>query len=231
MHARIGTWSGDGEELERWVERTRREVVPQVRAAPGSCGVLALLDREHGRALTITLWESEEAMRASEERRASLQSGTAGASGATVETARYEVVHAVGEDDKLLVRRYLEAIDANDSADWSVLDEFLAEDFVAHDPPAPGVALDREGMKDAAEFFRLATPGRHEVTLQVAEGGFVATRIVGRGRHTGELFGVQPTGAEVETAGIAVHRVRAGRIVEYWAATDVLRVLRAIGAA
>jgi heme-degrading monooxygenase HmoA len=94
MHARIGTWAGDGEELERWAERSRRDVVPQVTAVPGSRGVLLLLDREHGRALTITLWEDEEAMAASERRRDSLQQGTTAESGARVETTRYEVVDA-----------------------------------------------------------------------------------------------------------------------------------------
>jgi heme-degrading monooxygenase HmoA len=94
MHARIGTWHGSGPELERWVERSRSEVLPQVRAAPGSSGVLLLLDRENGRALTVTLWESEEAMDASEERRAALQRGTTDVSGAQVETTRYEVVGA-----------------------------------------------------------------------------------------------------------------------------------------
>jgi heme-degrading monooxygenase HmoA len=94
MHARIGTWHGGGAELDRWVERSRTEVLPQVRSVAGSTGVLLLLDRENGRALTITLWESEEAMRASEERRAALQQGTTRVSGAQVETNRYEVVGA-----------------------------------------------------------------------------------------------------------------------------------------
>ena len=92
MYARIGRWHGQDTELRRWLGRSRDEVVPQVQAAPGSCGVLLLLDREHGQALTITLWESEQALHASEQRRARLQEGTTQASGAQVETSRYEVV-------------------------------------------------------------------------------------------------------------------------------------------
>ena len=38
------------------------------------------------------------------------------------------------EDGKALIRRYIEAVDANRTSDWSVLDEFIAEDFVAHNP-------------------------------------------------------------------------------------------------
>jgi hypothetical protein len=94
MYARIGSWSGTTDELGRWIERSRTEVVPGVRAEPGSKGVLLLLDREGGQALTITLWEDERAMRASEERRAALQQGTQAVTGATVETTRYEVIDA-----------------------------------------------------------------------------------------------------------------------------------------
>ena len=134
------------------------------------------------------------------------------------------------EENKALVRRYIAAIDANDSSDWSIIDEFVAEDFVAHNPPAPSVSLDREGVKAAAEIFRQATPGTHEVPMQIAEGDLVASRIVGRGVHTGELFGVPPTNRNVETDGIAVHRIRDGKIVEYWSVVDVAQVLHQVGA-
>ena len=134
------------------------------------------------------------------------------------------------EENKRLIRRYIEAIDDNDTSDWSVLDEYIAEDFVAHNPPIPGVSLDREGMKQAAEIFRVATPGRHEIRLQVAEGDLVVSHIVGRGVHAGELLGIPATNKDVETDGIAIHRVRDGKIVEYWSVTDVARVLMQVGA-
>jgi predicted ester cyclase len=111
-----------------------------------------------------------------------------------------------------------------------VLDEYIAEDFVAHGPPLPGVTLDRDRMKQAAEIFRGATPGRHEITMQVAEGDLVVSRIRGEGVHTGELFGVPATNQPVETDGIAIHRVRDGKIVEYWAVVDSVRVLQQMGA-
>jgi predicted ester cyclase len=131
---------------------------------------------------------------------------------------------------KDFIRRYVQAIDANETSDWSILDDYIAEDFVAHNPPFPGVSLDREGMKQAAELFRLATPGRHEIRMQVAEGDLVVSQIVGRGIHAGELLGIPATNREVETEGIAIHRVRDGKIVEYWSVTDVARVLQQVGA-
>jgi len=133
-------------------------------------------------------------------------------------------------ENKELVRRYVQAIDDNHSSDWSVLDDYIAEDFVAHNPAAPGVSLDREGMKQAAEIFRVATPGTHEITMQVAEDDLVVSHVLGRGVHAGELLGIPATNKEVETEGIAIHRVRDGKIVEYWSVTDVVRVLQQVGA-
>jgi predicted ester cyclase len=133
------------------------------------------------------------------------------------------------DENKELIRRYLQAIDDNTASDWSLLDDFIAEDFVAHTPPIPGVSLDREGMKDAAEIFRVGTPGRHEILMQIAEGDLVATHVRGRGIHEGELFGIPATNNPVETEGMAIHRVRDGKIVEYWAVTDAARVLQQMG--
>ncbi len=134
------------------------------------------------------------------------------------------------EENKALIRRYIQAIDDNDSSDWSIIDEFVAEDFVAHNPPLPGVSLDREGLKQAAGIFRVAAPGKHELPLQVAGGGLLVSRIVGKGVHAGELLGIPASNRDVETDGIAIHRIRNGKIVEYWSVVDVARVLQQVGA-
>ena len=134
------------------------------------------------------------------------------------------------DEHKELVQRYIQAVDDNHTSDWSVIDEYLSEDFVAHNPPAPGCSLDRDGIKQAAEMFRVATPGRHEIRMQVAEGDLVVSHIVGNGVHEGDLFGIPPTNKEVETDGIVIHRVRDGKIVEYWSVVDVAGVLQQVGA-
>jgi len=133
------------------------------------------------------------------------------------------------EENKALIRRYIQAIDDNQTSDWSILDQYIAEDFVAHNPAIPGVSLDRDGMKQAAEIFRIATPGRHEIGMQIAEGDLVASQILGRGVHAGELMGIPATNNDVETEGIAIHRVQDEKIVEYWSVSDIARVLQQIG--
>jgi predicted ester cyclase len=66
--------------------------------------------------------------------------------------------------------------------------------------------------------------------MQVAEDDLVVSHIVGRGVHEGELLGIPATNRQVETDGIAIHRIRDGKIVEYWAVVDTARVLQQVGA-
>ena len=133
------------------------------------------------------------------------------------------------EENKHLIRRYLSAIDANDADNWDVLDDYIADDFVAHHAAAPGVTPDRAGMKQAAELFRAGAPGTHEIVMQIAEADLVVSYIRGSGVHGGELFGIPATNKPVETEGIAIHRVRDGKIVEYWSVVDFAGVLAQMG--
>ena len=95
MFARIGTWEGSGEELERWILRSRAEVKPSIEEDPGLTAAYWLVDREAGKGLIVTLWESAEAMRASEEARRKRQAATTASTGAKVTTERFEVVDSL----------------------------------------------------------------------------------------------------------------------------------------
>jgi len=92
MFARIGTWQGSPDELERWISRAREQVKPSVQQDPGLKAAYWLVDRQGGKGLIVTIWESEEAMRSSEQARARRQAVTSAATGAKVTTDRYEVV-------------------------------------------------------------------------------------------------------------------------------------------
>jgi steroid delta-isomerase-like uncharacterized protein len=135
----------------------------------------------------------------------------------------------VSEENKALVRRYIEAVDANESGDWDWLEEFLGPDFVSHGGLPPGVGSDREGMKQAAELFRQATPGKHVIVDQIAEGDRVVSRIRGSGKHTGDHLGVPASGADLEVEGVAIHRIKDGKIVEHWALVDMASFLQQAG--
>ncbi len=92
MFARIGTWQGSPDELERWISRAREQVKPSVQQDPGLKAAYWLVDRQGGKGLIITIWGSEDAMHSSEQARARRQAATSTATGAKVTTDRYEVV-------------------------------------------------------------------------------------------------------------------------------------------
>lgn len=65
MFARVNEFKGTTDQLDRSLRDTE-EISRKVDTMPGSLGMYYLVDREAGKALAITLWESEQAMRSSE---------------------------------------------------------------------------------------------------------------------------------------------------------------------
>ena len=98
VFARVSTYRGDPEQIDEGLNYARENILPRVQQVDGFEGVYYLVNRESGNALTITLWESEEAMRASEEEANRLRSESADAASATVENVeRYEVAISPGQ--------------------------------------------------------------------------------------------------------------------------------------
>ena len=108
------------------------------------------------------------------------------------------------------------------------MDEFVAPDFVSHDP-LPGVSGDLKGLKQAFMLFKAATPGYHTVDELIAEGDKVVARITGYGTHDGDFLGIPRTGKEIRMSGIVIWRIRRGKIVEHWAQNDTLGLLQQLG--
>jgi heme-degrading monooxygenase HmoA len=95
MFARIGTWQGSAEELERWIQRSRTEIKPGIQKDAGLKAAYWLVDREAGKGLIVTFWESADAMRASEGARLKRQAATTASTGARVTTDRFEIVDSL----------------------------------------------------------------------------------------------------------------------------------------
>ncbi len=67
MHARMTTLEGSPDRMDEGVRDVREHVLPQLQQTDGFKGFVALGDRQSGRLIGISFWESEEAMRAAEE--------------------------------------------------------------------------------------------------------------------------------------------------------------------
>jgi len=61
MAARTSTWLGSPEALDKWEEHVVTRVSGFVAGLPGNAGGSFFIDRDAGKALTLTLWESEAA--------------------------------------------------------------------------------------------------------------------------------------------------------------------------
>ena len=61
MFARTSTWSGSPEALDKWEAHVKDQVSGFVAKLPGNAGGAFFVDREAGTAMTLTLWETEEA--------------------------------------------------------------------------------------------------------------------------------------------------------------------------
>jgi heme-degrading monooxygenase HmoA len=93
MYARTSSWSGSPEVLEAWAEHAATNVVPFVSGLPGNSGCVLLIDREAGRGLTLTLWDSEEAALTSDHNAEQSRASTVAATGVELTgRGRYQVV-------------------------------------------------------------------------------------------------------------------------------------------
>jgi hypothetical protein len=93
--ARVSVLEGPPDSIDASLEKTRSETLPKVRAIEGNVGAIGLADRDNGRVSMITLWDSADAMRASEQEADSLRERTADLGGQKItNVARYEVATA-----------------------------------------------------------------------------------------------------------------------------------------
>lgn len=79
MFARVTTVQGQPQSVDESLKVMQENVLPRAREISGFKGVLSLVNRETGKGITVTLWENEEAMKASEEAAKSLRGQAVGA--------------------------------------------------------------------------------------------------------------------------------------------------------
>ncbi|HEY7068087.1 MAG TPA: ester cyclase [Chloroflexota bacterium] len=121
-------------------------------------------------------------------------------------------------DPKTVVQRFWDEIWNNRNP--AAAEELLAEDFVWQ-TPSLGTHRGRAQALEALGQIRSAFPDMLlAVEEMIAEDDKVATRWVNTATHRGAYRGVGPTGQIVTWAGMTMHRVVDGRIVEHRAFAD-----------
>jgi steroid delta-isomerase-like uncharacterized protein len=137
----------------------------------------------------------------------------------------------IQEENKAMIRRWFEEV-------WNrgrveAIAEMLAGDAVVHGL-SDDAAKPLRGPVGFLPFhaqFREAFPDIEVVVEdQIAEGDMVATRCSVRGKHAGDSLGFAATQAPVDFTGVAITRIKDGKIVEAWNNFDFMRMYKQLGA-
>ena len=92
MHARVTTLEVPPDRIDDAARHVQERVLPQLSQMEGYKGFVALGSRQSGKLQGVSFWESEEALRATDEAVVSVREGAAEASGGTVVSVEeYEV--------------------------------------------------------------------------------------------------------------------------------------------
>ncbi|HEX8129716.1 MAG TPA: ester cyclase [Pyrinomonadaceae bacterium] len=134
------------------------------------------------------------------------------------------------EDLKAFMRRWFEEV-------WNkgreeAIDEMFAEDGVAYGlADETGAPLrGPSGFKPFFRNFRGAFPNIEVVVEDMlAEGDKVAARCTVRATHAGDGLGFAATQRPMDITGIAIVRVRDGKIVEAWNNFDFMSMFQQLG--
>ena len=132
-----------------------------------------------------------------------------------------------GEENKAIVRRFIEAYNTRNLDAFDVL---VAPDYIDHTHQQQG----RESYRQLFELAFTAFPDWYEqIEDIIAEGDKVWVRVNATGTHTGEwnLSGVAlpPTGRKVSLPMVFIWRIADGRLTEGWEVDSDLDFLRKLG--
>ena len=136
----------------------------------------------------------------------------------------------MSEENKALIQRWFEEV--WNQGNSKTIDELLDKDGVIHGlADASGQPV--RGLQAFHEFhdqFRGAFSDLNvSVDDVVAEGDRVVARCSVRGKHTGESLGFAATNAPIQFEGIAIVRIKDGKIVEAWNQFDFLEMNKQLG--
>ncbi|HLK58248.1 MAG TPA: ester cyclase [Chthonomonadaceae bacterium] len=129
-----------------------------------------------------------------------------------------------------VMRRWLKS--GWSEGDLDVADEIISPDFLVHGAGGQVIPAGNQGVKDLVHTWRVAFPdGVMSVLDDIPEGDKVGVRLVWRGTHLGDFYGVPASGNKVEVTSIGIDKVGPdGKISEGWGEVDMLGMMQQIGA-
>jgi steroid delta-isomerase-like uncharacterized protein len=133
------------------------------------------------------------------------------------------------EENKELIRRFAECWNQGSLA---LIEEFIATDFIQHDPQRPDIRSREDYKRWYAETHSLFPDLYITVEDLVAEADRVVARWTFRGTNTGDFETPAPspaTGKQVTVSGVDIFRLAGGKIVEAWFHEDTMGMMQQLG--
>jgi predicted ester cyclase len=125
---------------------------------------------------------------------------------------------------KDIVTTFLQAL--NDK-DWDAIRQVCSAGYIHHAPRVPAADLSAY-IETAGRMFDAFPDMLATVHHLIAEGDYVAIRYIARGTHSGDFYGMKPTGRTVTLPVIGILHVIGDTITEGWFEFDTAEIYRQI---
>src|SRR4051812_30497360 len=110
------------------------------------------------------------------------------------------------ESNKLLVQRFIAEV-------WNAGNLDAADELVHEDYSIPGIGKGPAAVKHNASVYRKAFPDLEwRIDQMIAEGDWVAIRVMQIGTHLGMFAGIPPTGKRVEMQELVFLKIVDGKL-------------------
>jgi len=118
-----------------------------------------------------------------------------------------------GEENKALVRRYLDAISGKPKP-TSILDQFLSDEILKRH-----IAETEFGFPN------------YEIIAEemLADGDKVMVKVLIRGVHRGNFMDIPATGKQIEALGALIYTITNGKISDHWMLADSMTMMQQLG--
>lgn len=132
------------------------------------------------------------------------------------------------QSNEQIIKKYFN--EAWNQGKLEVLDEIIAPNYINHTPGSPNPIPGPEGLKPIIASLRKAFPDlKFTIENMVISEEQVAIHCIMYGTHTGDLFGLPPTGKKVKVNQMQIERIKEGKIVEHWRQSDDLGMMKQLG--
>jgi steroid delta-isomerase-like uncharacterized protein len=134
------------------------------------------------------------------------------------------------EASRRWIQRYFDEV--TNQGKLQVANELFAVDYLHHDPANPdphGVKGVEDVKRHLKELLDAFPDTKFTVEAIVADGDDVVARWTVRCTHTGNYFGIPPTGKSATITGMNTWRITGGMAVEGWVNRDDIGLLQQLG--